>query len=188
MALNEFMHPRNPYKLNPPDFKKLAERYPDFKKHVHFSKAGKPFVNFRIPEVVRSLAICLFDKDYNLQIQLPSDRLAPTLPSRINYILWVEDLLNCLSNVESNITILDVGCGSSCVYPLLGCRINPSWTFIATEIDERNISFAKKNVENNELSEKITIKQADKNAALLENCGFDICMCNPPFFLYFLKY
>ena len=182
MAFNEFMHPRNPYKNHPPDFKELADLYPNFKDHVHVSKTGKAFVKFRNPEVVRDLAICLFEKDFNLKVELPDDRLSPTLPLRINYLLWLEDLLNCLSNSVNQLTILDIGCGSSCVYPLLGSKMNKMWKFIATEIDKKNILYATRNVKNNNLFDKIEIKQVDRDDPLLGNFEFDVCMCNPPFF------
>ena len=32
MSLNKFMHPRNPYKNNKPDFKKLALEHEEFRK------------------------------------------------------------------------------------------------------------------------------------------------------------
>ena len=32
MAFNRYMHPENPY-IKPPDFKQLAIKYPEFKKH-----------------------------------------------------------------------------------------------------------------------------------------------------------
>ena len=34
MALNKFMHPRNPYKEKRPDFKALVIKYPEFRKHA----------------------------------------------------------------------------------------------------------------------------------------------------------
>ncbi len=34
MALNKFMHPRNPYKEKKPDFKTLAVKYEEFRKHA----------------------------------------------------------------------------------------------------------------------------------------------------------
>ena len=176
------MHPRNPYKNNPPDFKRLADLYPHFKRLVHMSKTGKAVVNFRNPEVVRSLAVCLFHKDFNLKVELPNDRLSPTLPLRLNYLLWIEDLIGCLSSSSDSFIILDIGCGSSCVYPLLGCCINPKLTFIATEINEKNVSYAKRNVENNQLNNKIDIELVKDDEPFLGNFKFDVCMCNPPFF------
>ena len=48
-----------------------------------------------------------------------------------------------------------VGTGASCIYPLLGAKLN-GWQFLATEIDEEAIRFACENVSRNGLSDKIT--------------------------------
>ena len=47
-----------------------------------------------------------------------------------------------------------IGTGSSCIYPLLGCRMN-SWRFLATEVDCEAVKYAVENVERNGLSDKI---------------------------------
>ncbi|XP_076811110.1 RNA N(6)-adenosine-methyltransferase mettl16-like [Clavelina lepadiformis] len=181
MALNKFMHPRNRYKDNPPDFKELAKIFPNFKRHVKTSRSGKPFVNFRNAQAVRDLTLSLLERDFQLKIDLPNDRLVPTLPLRINYLSWIEDLLNCLPQKE-NPHVLDIGCGSSCVYPLVGVTMNPNWTFIATEVDEKNYNHAVSNVEKNGLMEKIKVRKTEKEDDLLCVDAFDACMCNPPFF------
>lgn len=33
-------------------------------------------------------------KDFNIEIDFPLDRLCPAIPNRLNYILWLEDLLS----------------------------------------------------------------------------------------------
>jgi len=52
------------------------------------------------------------------------------------------------------IFLLFPGTGASCVYPLLGAKKN-GWSFIATESDGTNYQYAKKNVENNQMTDKI---------------------------------
>ena len=47
------------------------------------------------------------------------------------------------------------GTGASCVYPLLGAKLN-GWRFLATEIDEEAVRFASENVSRNGLSDRIT--------------------------------
>jgi hypothetical protein len=47
------------------------------------------------------------------------------------------------------------GTGSSCIYPLLGCRLN-QWKFLASEIDDQNMYFASKNIAGNKMEDQIT--------------------------------
>jgi len=53
--------------------------------------------------------------------------------------------------------VLWVGTGASCVYPLLGARLN-GWQFTATDADATNVDFASANVAKNQLTDKITGK------------------------------
>ena len=96
MALNKFMHPRNPYKV-PPNFKEMAVKYPEFRKVVTQDLAGKIHLDFNNPVSLRLLTETLFLKDFDLTISIPPKCLVPTLPSRMNYLLWVEDLLSILT-------------------------------------------------------------------------------------------
>ena len=81
MALNKFMHPRNPYR-QPPDFKCLAVEYPEFRRVARQDTAGKVKLDWSDPAAVRALTICLLARDFRLQVELPPDCLVPTLPSR----------------------------------------------------------------------------------------------------------
>uniref|UniRef100_A0A6I8RZL8 U6 small nuclear RNA (adenine-(43)-N(6))-methyltransferase n=1 Tax=Xenopus tropicalis TaxID=8364 RepID=A0A6I8RZL8_XENTR len=94
MALNKSMHPRNRYKDKPPDFAYLASKYPEFKQHVNVNLAGRVSLNFKDPCAVRALTCTLLREDFGLTIDIPLERLIPTVPLRLNYIHWVEDLIN----------------------------------------------------------------------------------------------
>lgn len=50
-------------------------------------------VNFKDPQAVRALTCTLLKEDFGLQIDIPLERLIPTVPLRLNYIHWVEDLI-----------------------------------------------------------------------------------------------
>ncbi|XP_036989644.2 RNA N6-adenosine-methyltransferase METTL16 isoform X2 [Artibeus jamaicensis] len=93
MALSKSMHARNRYKDKPPDFAYLASKYPDFKQHVQPSLNGRVSLNFKDPEAVRALTCTLLREDFGLSIDIPLERLIPAVPSRLNYIHWVEDLI-----------------------------------------------------------------------------------------------
>lgn len=47
------------------------------------------------------------------------------------------------------------GTGACCIYPILAVSLNP-WHFLATEADEVNFTYAKKNLERNNLTDRIT--------------------------------
>ncbi|XP_029374109.1 RNA N(6)-adenosine-methyltransferase mettl16 [Echeneis naucrates] len=184
MALNKSMHPRNRYKDRPPDFAYLASKYPDFQQYVHTSLTGRPVVNFKEPEAVRALTCTLLKEDFGLTIEIPLERLIPTVPLRLNYIHWVEDLINGQKQLRRGI---DIGTGASCIYPLLGATMN-GWYFLATEVDDICFDYAKKNVEQNNLSDLIKVVKVPKKTLLMDALKaeteiiYDFCMCNPPFF------
>uniref|UniRef100_A0A2D4NEX4 U6 small nuclear RNA (adenine-(43)-N(6))-methyltransferase n=2 Tax=Micrurus spixii TaxID=129469 RepID=A0A2D4NEX4_9SAUR len=193
MALNKSMHERNRYKNNPPDFAFLASKYPEFKQHVQINLLGRVSLNFKDPQAVRALTCTLLKEDFGLQIDIPIERLIPTVPLRLNYIHWVEDLIaqqdaTTTNTAKDSITWgIDIGTGASCIYPLLGATLN-GWYFIATEVDDMCFSYAKKNVEQNNLSDLIKVVKVPQKTLLLdaleEECDviYDFCMCNPPFF------
>ncbi|XP_033748089.1 RNA N6-adenosine-methyltransferase mettl16-like [Pecten maximus] len=188
MALNKFMHPRNLYKNKKPNFQNLALKYPDFRKFVFPDVTGKLFLDFKHPDSLRQLSITLLKEDFDLKLELPLDRLVPTVPLRLNYIHWLEDVLTA-SRAGKCIKGIDIGTGSSCIYPLLSCRINKDWTFLASEVDEKNFIYTQRNIENNGMKERIKVKRAsavDETVlcSVLEDESdmFDFCMCNPPFF------
>uniref|UniRef100_A0A3P8XUW5 U6 small nuclear RNA (adenine-(43)-N(6))-methyltransferase n=1 Tax=Esox lucius TaxID=8010 RepID=A0A3P8XUW5_ESOLU len=184
MSLNKSMHPRNRYKDKPPDFAYLASKYPDFEKHVHTNLAGRAMLNFKEPEAVRALTCTLLKEDFGLTIDIPLERLIPTVPLRLNYIHWVEDLIGGQGELRRGI---DIGTGASCIYPLLGASMN-GWHYLATEVDDICFDYATRNVEQNRLSDLIKVVKVPQKTllmdALKEDLGvvYDFCMCNPPFF------
>jgi len=183
------MHPRNPYK-NPPDFKEMAVKYPVFRKVVTQDLAGKIHLDFGDAAALRTLTEILFLKDFNLTVTLPADTLVPTLPSRLNYLLWIEDLLSLLPQSDpKDIHGLDIGAGASAVYPLLGVK-HFNWRMTATEADQVNFDAANNNIQTNNLGDQIElIRSQDKSdifnpifATNGDGRKFDFTMCNPPFY------
>jgi 23S rRNA A1618 N6-methylase RlmF len=66
------------------------------------------------------------------------------------------------------------GTGASCVYPLLGCKKN-GWCFLASELDETNFNMAEKNIQKNNMQEKI--KGKDMYLYLLtKNISVEYCI------------
>lgn len=50
-----------------------------------------------------------------------------------------------------------LGSGASCIYPLLGAKLN-NWHFLATEVNDSSTSYAKENVKRNGLENNISGK------------------------------
>ncbi|XP_072048022.1 RNA N(6)-adenosine-methyltransferase mettl16-like [Amphiura filiformis] len=186
MALNQFMHPRNRYKDNKPEFTKLAEKYPEFARHLSINLAGNASLDFHDPESLRALTCTLLKEDFGLSIELPLDRLIPTIPLRLNYIHWIEDLLQ-QSGHNADIYGIDIGCGASCIYPLLGCQMN-GWQFAASEIDDLALQYACDNVKKNNLENHIKVLAPPKDTLIqgifkaVPQSLYHFTMCNPPFF------
>jgi 23S rRNA (adenine1618-N6)-methyltransferase len=149
-------------------------------------------MNWKDAAHLRHLTTLLLKKDFDLEIKLPDDRLCPPIPVRLAYIQWIHQLVESTKlNSSRRIAGLDIGVGSSCIYPLLGQRTRPDWLFIGTELDEKNFQYATQNVEVNELETRIKlIKVGDPEQVLpspqdLKNMkipGLDFTMCNPPFY------
>lgn len=56
----------------------------------------------------RELTICLLKDKFGLNIDFPLDSLCPAVPNRLNYILWLEDLLDDTIKDEQNMTGIDM--------------------------------------------------------------------------------
>jgi len=59
---------------------------------------------------------------------------------------------------------VDVGCGASCIYPLLGRR-RYGWEWVATEIDDESITCARGNVSRNALDDAIEVRRPPRAAS-----------------------
>ncbi|XP_045127039.1 RNA N6-adenosine-methyltransferase METTL16-like isoform X2 [Portunus trituberculatus] len=177
--LNKFMHPRNPYRT-PPSFKNLATQYPEFRAHCSYDVAGKVHLDFKNPEAVRTLTTSLLHQDFGLEVNIPSDRLVPTLPLRLNYLLWLEDLLFLAaqrcggggggggegdSHAPPPVVGVDIGTGAACVYPLLAAA-HFSWCMLATETDPTSCQSALENVQKNKLEGQIAVRKVEEKTIL----------------------
>ncbi|KAJ9090201.1 hypothetical protein DSO57_1004779 [Entomophthora muscae] len=109
------------------------------------------------------------------------------------------------NNQRDELRGLDIGTGSSCIYPLLICRTHPNWRMAGSDINPSSIEIAKKNVQENRLLDRIQLfLTTDKRDSVLEGQIFqthlffnskkclqdekparfcyDFTMCNPPFY------
>lgn len=151
-------------------------------------------VDFKDPEQLRELTCALARADFNLELSLPPDRLCPIIPGRLDYCLYVVDVLKAsiqLNHEGAGVLVVDVGTGSSAIYPLLLSRLLPSAKFIATEVDEASYHSASRNVLQNGLEKTVTLhKTVPSNPEIIpvslisQNAKhkISITMCNPPFY------
>lgn len=146
------MHPRNPFYNNPPDFNSLAALYPEFSSHVINTESKKSIIDFKNADSLRALYIISMRHYFDLATNIPINHLIPRIPQRLNYILWIEDLLGKPLKAAG----IDIGCGASCVFDLLACSMNKEWRIIASDMNDDNVKWARENVElNSDLKNKI---------------------------------
>lgn len=180
------MHPRNIY-ARPPDFVALARLYPPLRPYVFLTHTG-PSIDFKNPIAQRHLTEALLHIDFDISLSLPDNRLCPPIPNRLNYVLWIQDIVRATASDVSLIRGVDIGTGASVVYPLLACRLEPTWQFVATDVDRDSLISARENVELNRLSDRVLITETSPSKPLLfpleedTTSTYDFTMCNPPFY------
>ncbi|KAI6206282.1 U6 small nuclear RNA (adenine-(43)-N(6))-methyltransferase [Aphelenchoides besseyi] len=176
---------RDLYSSKPVDFKLLARKYADFRRHCSLTTSGKIFANFKSDEFVRELAIALLRENFDLDVRLPSGTLAPRIPQRYNYIRLIGQLVESNNLNRTNVVGLDIGTGASCIYPLLGAR-ECGWQFYATELNSESAEQAKENVERNSLVDRVSVLKVDGTHFFKDVFEYTreltFCVCNPPFY------
>ncbi|KIK64412.1 hypothetical protein GYMLUDRAFT_413708 [Collybiopsis luxurians FD-317 M1] len=181
------MHPRNIYREGI-DFVSLSNDFLPLKKYLDTHST----IDFKNQDAQRCLTEALLYRDFGLTIQLPSDRLCPPVPNRLNYVLWIQDIVCSSRHLEEDNMLavcgIDIGTGASAIYPLLGCAIGKSWNFVASEIDPGSFGHAQRNISVNNLNERIQLVQPSPTSPILaplflfEETTFEFTMCNPPFY------
>ncbi|MBL9200926.1 MAG: 23S rRNA (adenine(1618)-N(6))-methyltransferase RlmF [Opitutaceae bacterium] len=178
------LHPRNPHGAGY-DFPALIRVAPDLARFVHPSPVGRPTINFADPAAVLALNRALLRHHHGIEgWSIPPGYLCPPIPGRADYLHHLADLLG--EPHGPGTTILDVGTGANCIYPLLGAA-SFGWSFVGTDIDPIALEAAQRNVAANpRLAGRIALRlQRDprKIFAGVTAPGerFAACVCNPPF-------
>ncbi|UMB59518.1 23S rRNA (adenine(1618)-N(6))-methyltransferase RlmF [Lutibacter sp. A80] len=182
---NSKLHINNKHK-NGYNFVALCEVYPDLKEFVFVNKYGTETIDFANPKAVKAINTALLFKFYNISFwNFPDDNLCPPIPGRVDYIHYLADLLKS-SGITNNISVLDIGTGANCIYPLLG-NAEYQWNFLGTDIDKKSIDRAEKIIKKNKLSNAIKlIQQKDASqifkGILTKDTKLSATICNPPFY------
>ncbi len=177
------LHPRNKHKGSY-NFPELIRVLPDLKPFVQPNKYGNDSIDFSNQEAVKTLNKALLKSYYEIDAwDIPNQYLIPPIPGRGDYIHYLADLLG--EPYGSETKILDIGTGSSLIYPIIGNRAY-GWSFIASDIDPTSLENAQTIIEDNKKLKNIELR-FQKNArdiflGVLKSSEFvDACICNPPF-------
>ncbi|KAJ2234492.1 hypothetical protein IWW45_003356 [Coemansia sp. RSA 485] len=173
-------------------YKALAEKFPELTPFLvpMQSSERRPWcsIDFKDPLAVRALNRALLKVYFGLDVTLPRDSLCPKVANRLNYLRWIKHNISCDFPLEP-LKGLDIGTGSSCIYPLLGARFLECCSFVATEINAESVRIAIANVAQNDLVDKIHVYQnPNRELKLPLDCAdfpgrsFTFSMCNPPFY------
>lgn len=179
----------NPYDT-PPDFNLLAQAIPAFAPYVLTTAKGAPTINFKDEAALRSLTSALLERDFSLKLDLPPDRLCPIVPGRLEYVLWMLEISSYPSDPQAKefITGIDIGTGASAIYALLASRTLPNVRMVATDIDDHSLSYARRNIDQNSLADRVALRKSNPATILFpeeifaNSQRFDFSMCNPPFY------
>ncbi len=177
------LHPRNKHK-DKYDFPELIRVFPSLKPFVKPNKFGNDSIDFSNQQAVKTLNQALLKSYYQIdQWDIPSQYLIPPIPGRSDYIHHLADLLG--EPMGSETKILDIGTGSSLIYPIIGNR-DYGWSFIATDIGPTSLENAHTIIEDNKKLKNIELRyqknQRDIFLGVLNSKEYvDACICNPPF-------
>ncbi|WP_338766633.1 23S rRNA (adenine(1618)-N(6))-methyltransferase RlmF [Bernardetia sp. ABR2-2B] len=179
------MHPKNIHNSFY-NFKELIKSNPALKEYVFVNKHDIETIDFANEKAVLQLNKSLLAHHYKIQNwSIPEGYLCPPIPSRVDYLFYLKDLLDAESN-NKTIKGLDIGVGANCIYPILASQLF-DWKMVGVDIDKMAIESARKNVETSQkLKQNIEIRHQKSNANIFkgvikENEYFDFTICNPPF-------
>ncbi len=179
------LHPKNKFNQEY-DFTRLVKKVPDLKHFLQQTPDKRVSIDFSNPDAVFYLNKALIEYGFDIKgWDILEQSLCPSIPGRLNYIHYLADLIGNKANKK--VKILDIGTGSSLVYPILGSRTY-GWSFVATEIHQASLNHAEKILSRNPgLDKNIQLRfQENPNQILagVIRAGeyLDAVMCNPPFY------
>lgn len=120
---------KNDFRL---DFNLLALNHPALYPHLKFINL-KTTIDFTDSNALRELTTAMLKYLFDVKWSLPEHHLIPTIPSRINYLLWIKEIFG-----KSIKRVLEIGTGASLIFPILGVKLF-GWEFVSTELDPESI-------------------------------------------------
>ena len=181
--LKEQLHPRNRFRAGY-DFRLLIAASPALAPFVAPNAYGDDSVDYANPEAVKALNQALLKHAYGLHTwDTPPGYLCPPIPGRSDYLHHLADLIGSRGRL---VTVLDIGMGANCIYPLIGAA-EYGWRFVGTEIDQLALRWASKMVAANPAVAGLiecrlqTLPSECFKGVIKPGEVFDLSMCNPPF-------
>ncbi len=178
------MHPKNIHNGKRYDFELLQVSNPKLKDYVFKNEYGDVTIDFGNSKALIALNKALLIQYYGLvDWHLEEGFLCPPIPSRVDYIHHVADLIN---NASKNSKGLDIGVGANAIYSILGAQVY-GWHMLGSDINIDSVKAAKKNINlTPSLQDKVTIIHQTNHAHIFkgvikEGDFFDFTVCNPPF-------
>lgn len=178
-------HPKNIHNTGY-DFKVLVKANPALEPYIFTNTYDNLTVDFSDPKAVKEVNRALLFAHYGLKRwEFPDENLCPPIPGRVDYIHHLNDLITD-SKISEPISVLDIGTGATCIYPLLGSAIY-NWNFVGTDIELDSLDAAQDIIDDNDLDAQIQLRQQFDESHVLKGIiepedAFSISMCNPPFF------
>ena len=183
------LHPRNK-NVNGYDFKYLLSNYAELTPFKTKTTDGILTIDFNNPDCVIVFSKVILSEFYNVKNwDLPKGFLCPPVPGRADYIHFLADLLakdnKGVIPLEGT-TILDIGTGANCIYPIIGASTY-KWNFLGVDIEQESLDIAEKNVlSNSNLKSHIKLQLQKDKKSIFKGLGakfrFNACVCNPPFY------
>ncbi len=164
------------------DFDLLQKACPELKMHL-IEKHQKVTLDFSDPKAVKILNKALLFAHYDVKFwDFPKEHLCPPIPGRVDYLHYLAQLIEPTTQVN----VLDIGTGATCIYPLLGVKAL-DWDFVATDSNATALKSAQKIINNNTLNTKIVLRQQHQKEHVLKGIlkpkdQFTFTICNPPFY------
>lgn len=174
------------------DLSTLIEVNPTLSNYLTTNHKGENTIDFSNTIAIKTLNQTLLHHYYGIKYwDFPSENLCPSIPNRADYIHYIADTLKG-SNFGKlpegeKITCLDIGTGSTCIYPIIGV-IEYNWNFIASDINPKSIESSQNIIKKNEvIANKIECRLQEKPTDILYGVlkkeeEIDLVICNPPFY------
>ncbi len=188
-AVKTALHPLNPFAA-PYPLAELVRLQPALAACLTTTPDGRDTVNFADPTAVQLLNTALLQWQFGLSYyQIPPGYLCPAVPGRLDYLLYLNDLLTQSHQGKkvpaAAVQLLDIGCGANLIYALLAAKAL-RWQAIGSDIDAIALQNAASLIEQNGLQRQLSLRQQANPQAIFHGViqpgdYLDLTLCNPPF-------